>query len=119
LSSKIYAKKKAWSNKLSGSDLMKVLWAFRNETDTHVWLVMLKNLHTMLKSLINEKCVDQFKNFLKVFVQKITHTIGFEEKSNEGYYLVVYYSFAKSKIGNFENKVLFVVHSLIIASRDA
>jgi hypothetical protein len=65
---------------------MRVLWAFRNETDTHVWLIMLKNVHTMLKALINEKCVDQLKKFLKVFVQKIAHRIGFEEKSNEGYF---------------------------------
>ena len=76
--------KKAWSNKISGTDFMSALWSFKNETDTHVWIILLKNLHSMLKSISGTKFLDQFKIFLKKLVQKITLELGFEENANEG-----------------------------------
>ena len=75
---------KALSNRLSGADLMRVLWALRNETDTHVWIILLKHLHSMLKSLAGTNILDQLKNFLKKLVQNITIEIGYEERTNEG-----------------------------------
>ena len=85
---------------------MNFLWAFRNETDTHVWIIIIKNIQLMLKSLINTRICDQFKRFVQHFLKNITLKVGFEEKTNDSKFKVFAFVLVK-KCKSFS---LFILH---------
>jgi hypothetical protein len=72
-----------WSNRYSGKDLMRLIWSLRNERDTHVMIVLLKNLHSLSKCLVNTRIFEQFKKFLNKFLETISLDVGFFEQASE------------------------------------
>jgi hypothetical protein len=63
---------------------MRLISKFQDETDTHIWMAIIKNLHLLSKCLLESSLFDKFKSFLNQLFKKITNKIGFEPQSGEG-----------------------------------
>ncbi len=66
------------------SQLMKLIWLFRNETDTYVWIILLKHIQPLSRCLLNTDLYSQFEQFLNRLLENIINKLGFELKSDEG-----------------------------------
>jgi hypothetical protein len=75
---------KSWVNALRASDLMKLIWLFRNETDTYVWLILLKHIQPLAQALLNTDLYSDFRIFFKNLLENMSKKLGFELKSDEG-----------------------------------
>ena len=56
----------------------------KKETNTYVWMVLLKQIQQLNKCLLNTSLFDSYTNFLKSLLQNISSKLGFEIKSDEG-----------------------------------
>lgn len=63
---------------------MRLISKFQNETDTHIWMAIIKNLHLLSKCLLESSSFDRFKSFLNQLFKNITSKIGFEPQAGEG-----------------------------------
>ena len=63
---------------------MRLISKFQNETDTHIWMAIIKNLHLLSKCLLESSSFEKFKAFLKQLFKNVTSRIGFEPQSGEG-----------------------------------
>ena len=69
---------------MSASSLMKLVWCFRNETDTYVWMILLENLKSISACLLNSLHYDKFKKFFKKLIEKVVDKLGFQIRDDEG-----------------------------------
>ena len=71
-----------WSNTLSVSKLLEFVWLFRNETDTYVWLMLLKQIQQLARCLVSTEFNENFQLFFKALLSNISKKLGYELKSN-------------------------------------
>lgn len=79
---------KVYSGDLVPEDLMRLLNLFKNEKDTHVWIIILKNLHVLSKCLLNLPFFDDFKSFLADLLRNVKLSISLVIKPDEGYLFI-------------------------------
>lgn len=73
-----------WSNDLSASDLFELMLLFsKNETNTYVWMVLLKQIQQLNKCLINTNLFERYTKFLRSLYANIVSKLGFEIKPEE------------------------------------
>jgi hypothetical protein len=49
---------------LSAYDLLRLVWKFREENNTHVWTMLIRHLHALSSCLISRPVWPKFKQFL-------------------------------------------------------
>ncbi len=49
---------------MSAYDLLRLVWKFREEKDTHVWTMLIRHLHALSSCLISRPVWPKFKQFL-------------------------------------------------------
>ncbi len=69
---------------MSVTELMKLIWALRNEKDTYVWLILLKQLQPLSRCLLDTELTEEFGWFFKSLLKNVSSKLGFELKSTEG-----------------------------------
>ena len=77
------------------SQLMKLIWLFRNEADTNVWIILLKHIQPLSRCLLNTDLYAKFQKFLSQLLKNIIDKLGFELKPDEGKLFMQKWSFNK------------------------
>ena len=69
---------------MSVTELMKLIWALRKEKDTYVWLILLKQIQPLSRSLLDTELTEEFERFFKSLLKDVSLKLGHELKSTEG-----------------------------------
>ena len=76
------------------SDLLELMSLLsRNETNTYVWMVLLKQIQLLNKCLLNTSLFESFTKFVINIYENISLKLGFEIKPDEGIILYLLKSF--------------------------
>jgi hypothetical protein len=71
------------SGRIQAATLMDLIWQFREETNSYVWITLIKNLQWLLGCFLNSDFYSDFIEFLRKFFSTIKLKIGFEIKPDE------------------------------------
>ncbi len=69
---------------MSITELMQLIWALRKETNTYVWLMLLKQIQPLARCLLNTEFIEKFEHFFKNLLKDISLKLGFDLKPTEG-----------------------------------